>query len=235
MHQRGLIGAGFCVAVVVGVALIQTPANAGRPTSTAVRTTIADALNSYPLRIASDSKGTYAPGKVLSSTIDTLGDWSLTTYATAATKITASDRTVFFDLTEPASPDNPIPPITAAYLQAHLIAKCHLVDVHFLNIPAGMTVQCPGTFRFLAPNGNWYRFSFQPENFPEVDRLSVTCEAADSGGCKLWTIASSGTTRTGTDPNPKSLNRLVQIDSGGNTILADLGNYYLSFSLTVAR
>jgi hypothetical protein len=39
---------------------------------------------------------------------------------------------------------------------------------------------------------------------------------------------------TGTDPNPKSLHTLLQIDDGGS-ILAVGGDYLLSFAFTVTR
>ena len=62
----------------------------------------------------------------------------------------------------------------------------------------------------------------------------MTCTAADTTGCKVWTISPSGTAVTGTDPNPKGLNKLLLIDSAG-TVLAEGGDYYSSFSITVAR
>ena len=94
---------------------------------------------------------------------------------------------------------------------------------------------CPGSFRFEAPNGRSYRFSFQPANFPEVNRMKFTCLGSDSIGCKLWTLTPSGTTDTGADPNPKNLNKLVEIDPGTDQVIADLGNYYISFNITIAR
>jgi hypothetical protein len=77
--------------------------------------------------------------------------------------------------------------------------------------------------------------SLQPENFPQVDRLRVTCLSKDAGGCKVWTITPSNSRVTGSDPNPKSLNRLLEIDDRSEQILAELGDYYLSFFITVVR
>jgi hypothetical protein len=57
---------------------------------------------------------------------------------------------------------------------------------------------------------------------------------ADATGCKVWTVTPSGTTTTGTDPNPKNYTKLLHINETGD-ILAEGGDYYLSFSITFAR
>jgi len=226
----GAIGS---LALVLSAAGAAHLAAAPTPRDVPVITTIADSLGGYQPRIESDLKGPYVNTSQVQSVVQGIGDWTLTTYY--GRNATASSRSVFFDLTEPVDTTNPPPPMTAGYVQAHLIAKCHLVNVGFLQIPAGTTVQCPGAFRFQAPNGLWYRLSFQPDNFPHVERMNVTCTSADSAGCKTWTIKPSGTTLTGTDPNPKNRNKLVQIDSRNDTVIADLGDYYISFSISVSR
>jgi hypothetical protein len=204
---------------------------AASPGSTLVTATIANTQNGYLLRVESDSQGNYVTTKLTSSSISG-GDWILDTSSNPAR---TSMRTVFFDLTEPVSPTNPPPPFQTAYVQSHLLSACSKVNLSFLQIPAGTTVQCPGAFRFLAPNGLTYRLGFQPNNYPEVNPMNVTCNAADSGGCKLWTIWPSGTTVTATDPLPKNRNKLLQIDPGSDVVLADLGDYYISFLITLAR
>lgn len=206
---------------------------AGAARDTPVTTTIADASSGLPLRVQSDRKGSYVNTKQVQSVIQgQTGDWSLTTYSGA--QFTPSTRTVFFDLTEPVDPTTTAP-FMAGYLQSHLIAKCHMVNQDLRKLPVGGTTQCPGSFRFQAPDGLWYRLSFQPANFPEVNYMQVTCNAADASGCKLWVISPSGTALTGTDPNPKNVNRLVQIDPKSEAIIGDVGDFYISFSITVAR
>lgn len=196
---------GFAVLLTMAAVEVKGAAPAR---SWAVVTTIADAQNGWPLRVESDHLGSYTTTKQIDSEIQGGGDWTLTTYSANSRP---SNRTVFFDLREPASPSI-TPPFTTAYVQTHLIAKCDLVNVNMQTMHAGTTARCPGSFRFLAPNGLWYRFSFQPDNFPEVDYMNITCTATDSAGCKLWNIYPSGTNLTGSDPNCKNLNRLVQID-----------------------
>lgn len=232
-RSRVLMNAGVAGLFAVGAGLVGgIDARAGGQRDTSVTTTIADMQNGYLLRVESDLQGSYVNGKLVGSVIQGGGDWALDTSSNPGR---TSARTVFFDLTEPVSSTNPLPPFQTAYVESHLIAKCHLVNIGFLQIPAGTTVQCPGSFRFLAPNGLTYRLGFQPDNYPEVNRMNVTCNAADSGGCKLWTIWPSGTTVTATDPLPKNRNKLLQIDPGTDAAIADLGDYYISFFITVAR
>ena len=119
-------------------------------------------------------------------------------------------------------------------MPAHLIAHCSRIGVDMVKMSIGQVALCPGSFRFWAPDGRWYRLSFAPENFPEVDALKATCTASDSAGCKIWTVTPGGTVSSGADPNPKNLGKLLSIDQAGN-ILDYGGNYYMSFSITVAR
>jgi hypothetical protein len=65
--------------------------------------------------------------------------------------------------------------------------------------------------------------------------MNVTCNSADSGGCNNWTIWPSGTMVTATDPLPKNRNKLLQIDPSSEVVLADLGDYYISFLITLVR
>ena len=217
-----------------------------------VTTTIADLAADSPLRVQSDRQGAYLTStvrKVVQVQSVLLSnpngqDWSLTTFYSSKGGFADSNRTVFFDLREqvsagsfstpPLAFDANGAPVEFGWVTAHLIAKCSQVNVDMIKMPVGAVALCPGSFRFRSPNGEWYRFSFQPENFPGVDRFKVTCVGADVTGCKVWTVSPSGTVMTGGDPNPKSLNKLLLITDQGE-ILAEGGNYYLSFSVTVAR
>lgn len=212
-------------------------ASAARLTSIPVTTTVADSANGAWLRVGSDTKGAYVNTQQVSSTIipNMQGsDWQLTTYYQQKGKYASSNRFALFDLTEEVSAGNIPAPVTKAYMPAHLIAHCSRVGVDMVKMSAGQVALCPGSFRFWAPNGFWYRLSFSPENFPGVDALKVTCTASDSTGCKIWTVTPGGAVLTGTDPNPKNLGKLLWIDQAGN-ILDYGGDYYVSFSMTVAR
>jgi len=212
---------------------------AGPPTTTIpVTVTLADTQGFYPLRVQSDTQGAYIDTATVGSVITTDkagSDWQLTTYYRSKGRYAPSSRTVLFDLSEQAAPGVfPTPISGRTYMSAHLIAKCSLAGVNMLKLVTGQSALCPGSFRFWAPNGQWYRLSFQPDNYPHVDRLKITCQSVDATGCKVWTVSHGGTRLTGDDPNPKSLNKLLRIDEGG-IILEEGGDYYLSFSITIAR
>jgi len=254
---------GWSALVVLGVAvgslstLAEGP-NAGapkpgpvKPTEFQVMTVIANEGGSHALSIQSDNQGPYVTKTVnravqVTSVINqnaSGSDWTLTTYYTAKGGYVASDRSVFFDLSEQVAPgsfatpdmDATSPGMTEyGRVSSFLQTRCSMNNIDMLTIPVGSTAVCPGALRFLAPNGQWYRLAFQPANYPDVDPFHVTCNAADATGCKTWTITPSGTTVTGDDPNPKGSNKLLLVDSGGG-VLAEGGDYLTSFSITVAR
>lgn len=207
-----------------------------------VTTTIADlGSTTVPLRVASDGKGAYPGGdakvdSIIHRHLEGSG-WTLRTYYTAKRSFRGSSRTVWFDLTEPAAAGNPPAPIPApgAMLQAQLIANCHFVGVDMLAMAAGTSEVCPGVFRFQVGDGSWYRLSFSPETYPHVHPIQVTCTAVDTAGCKVWTLAPSGPPSSLDDPNPKNVSRLLLIDENGGVLDDMRGDYYVSFSITVAR
>jgi hypothetical protein len=232
---RTLYVSGLAVLLAAGAALGVSAA--GKITTIPVVVTIADSANGAWLRAQSDTRGAYVNTSKVSSTIITNmqgSDWQLTTYYQTKRAYAPSDRTVLIDLSEQVSEGSFPTPVTSAYMPAHLIAHCSRVGVDMVKMSVGQFAACPGSFRFWAPDGLWYRVSFNPDNFPGVDLIKVTCTAADSTGCKVWTATPTGTVLTGDDPNPKNLGKLLQIDQSGN-ILAYGGDYYLSFSITVAR
>lgn len=238
------------LAVGVVVVAFAASADAQKNSSVPVTTTLADVgTTSYPLRVQSDRKGAYVTQVVKRTPqvdseliVNRNGtDWSLTTYYGPG--FTATNRTVFFDLREQLTPGAFVTPLIGTadgvpveygWSSAHLIAKCSVAGIDMRTMAPGTSVLCPGSLRFRALNGEWYRFSFQPDNFPTSQRFLVTCTQADSTGCRVWTIGPSGTALTGDDPNPKSRNTLLHIDQG-SAILAVGGDYYVSFGFTVAR
>jgi hypothetical protein len=225
-------------ASLTATVLLVSVVTAAKPVSVPVTVTIADVQENYPLLVHSDVQGPYVATKQITSVIEQFigggTDWILTTYSYP--KLTPTNRTVFFSLEEPAASDNPAsPPMGTGYRPAHLTAKCRLSNVNMLSMPVGASARCPGSFRFQGADSLWYRFSFQPANYPHVDDLRVTCAAADARGCISWQIAPSNERRTGTDPNPKSLNRLLRIEAGSDQVVAELGDYFLSFLITVTR
>ena len=247
-----------CLLLCVGAFTAAFPVTALRAqkpvksTTIEVTSTLADVGETgYPYRVQSDRKGPYVSKTVNRvNTVDSLllhdqygTDWLLTTYYRTKGDWASSDRTVFFDATEQVAAGGfPTPflgseggvPVERGYVTSQLTAKCSVANISMLAMAAGSTVLCPGSLRFQAPDGQWYRFSFQPNNFEASERFSVTCTRADTSGCREWRITPSGTAVTGDDPNLKGRNTLLMIDSGG-AILAQGGDYHLSFAFTVTR
>jgi hypothetical protein len=125
-------------------------------------------------------------------------DWSLTTYYVLRNSYVASDRPVFFNLAEQVQAGgfaSPILgtaeglPVERGYVTSHLTTKCSVDNIDMLAMASGATVLCPGSLRFRAPDGQWYRFSFQPNNFERSEKFSVTCTRRDTTGCREWRIA----------------------------------------------
>lgn len=225
------------VLALVVVSLSSPEVRAAKPApDVPVVAVLADSSSGVPLRVTSDGLGAYAPSSQLASVVQprpTGADWLMTTYYMKRGSLTWTRR-VMFDLTEQNTAGAFPTPIGApTVLPAHLKVGCSNAGVDMLRLTAGQTVLCPGSFRFLAPDGRWYRLGFNDDTYPEVDPLAVTCTSAGTAGCAVWTVSPSGPP-TGIDPNPKSRARLLEIDSSGN-VLALGGTYFVSFSFTLAR
>lgn len=229
---------------------LSSAAIAQKNTPIEVATTIADlGPSGTAYRVQSDRKGPYVTTVVNRTTqvkniliVSAAGtDWSLTTYAYGrGNTYVPTDRTVFFDLSEVASEGAfPTPPLGTGYRSAHLTAKCSDVGVNMTTMALNMVAECPGSMRFWAADGLWYRFSFDPEKFAGVDRFAVTCTATTVSkgvtSCTRWTVRPGTARTTGTDPNAKSLNRLLHIDAASNVLDPNGGDYYLSFAFVVSR
>jgi hypothetical protein len=209
----------------------------GKDTRYPTTVTFSDSENGYPLLVQSDGNGAYVQTREITNYLvqSSTGEstWQLTLYS--GPRFTPSNRTLFFSLTEPVSSSNPPPPFVQANATAHVIAKCWEINVNLLALPVAGVTECPGTMRFQAPNGKWYRLAFQPNNYPEVDQIKLQCLSFDSLGCKSWQATPGGTALTGSDPNYKGVQKLVEIDPSTTAAIADLGDYYVSFRFVISR
>jgi len=204
------------------------------PADVPVVATLADSgMDSVPLRVRSDGKGAYptAPQSVIQQR-PTGTDWLLTTYSTKRGALTWT-RGAIIDLSEQETPGFATPLDGPTLVPVHLKAGCSSANVDMLRLTANQTVNCPGSFRFLAPNGHWYRLGFNQDTYSWVDPIAVTCNSVDASGCKTWTLRPSGQPRF-SDPNPKNKAQLLEIDDNG-FVLALGGTYFVSFSITLVR
>lgn len=233
--------AGVVTAMAIGGMVNTVVAGKGGPPASDVSVTanVSLQVNGAPLRIQGDDKGAYTSTTQVTSVIMASShDWLLQTYFTAKGKTAASDRSVFFDLTEPAAGSNPPPPLATGFLQARLIVSCTNgpQPVDMLTLTVGAQVLCAGHFNFIMPDlKTYYRLHFKPSVYAETNWIQVTCTAAYArGGCGAWTFAPTGTP-TPADPNLKNVGRLLKIDSGGIVLDDTLGDYYVSFAINVTR
>ena len=207
------------------------------PADVPVVATLADTASGAWLRVGSDTQGAYVTTSQTTSIIQqrpTGTDWLLTTYYTRRGSFAPSTRGVRFDLSEQhTSGAFPTPIAGVTTMPVQLKVGCSHANVDMLGLTQGQSVICPGSYRFWAPNGHWYRLAFNADNYPEVDGLTVTCTTAVPTGCKIWTITPSGAP-TLADANPKNHTRLVEIDEDG-FVVAEGGTYYVSFAITLAR
>jgi hypothetical protein len=237
--RMAALGAILATAVAHVLTLEAAGPGGGPGADVLVTSTITVQANGAALRIQGDGKGPYTRTSQVTSVI--LGgshDWLLQTYYTAKGKTAASDRSVWFDLTEPAFAGNPPPPIAAGYLQARLMVSCINAPqpIDILTLPVGAPVLCPGHFNFVMPDlKTYYRLHFKPTVYSETDWIQVTCTAAyPQGGCGAWSFEPTGAA-TATDLNAKNVGRLLKIDAGGIVLDDNLGGYYLSFKITATR
>ena len=226
--------------VITGGLVVQA---AGKPApDIPIAITLADNIQGYPLRIASDGQGAYVNTTQVSSMLQVLAggtDVMLYTYYTKRGGYAPSNRGFRIDLSEQDTSGDFAAPVLAPTVPVHLKVHCSGEGVDMLRIGLGQSVTCPGGLRFwqlTSPSaGNWYRLSFQPDNYPEVDRFAVRCAAADGTGCRRWDISPAGGRITLADPLPKNYTRLLQIDESGSNVLAEGGTYFVSFAMTVSR
>lgn len=234
----------LAVAVVMVIALaVATSAKGGpAPADLLVKTTIYNTAGTTALRVQSDGatqavyettvvgKTTTVTSKIFSFSGTVGQDFFLTSYYTSKNAYAASGRTARIDLGDPVGTPLFTPDLGDGQVPVQIGVKCRLATpsaVNMLGMTVNQSVECPGSLRFWARDGQWYRFSFQPENFSTSDQWLVTCTAAGSSGCTRWAITPSGADGT-------SVNTLLRIDSSGN-ILEVGSDYRLTFSITVTR
>jgi len=90
----------------------------------------------------------------------------------------------------------------------------------------GTRIFCPMHFRLNAVN---YRLDMGASGENETEFVQIYCNAADSAGCKEWSIDPISDPEYTTNPG-KTRARLVDLSTNQN-----IGNYYMTFHLHVTR
>lgn len=181
------------------------------------------------LRVQSDGLGSYQSSpNTLESIIQAIGDWELDML-----NFDGSGRMILVDLREPVSGSapggaDPTIPFTPQLVRAKFIAKCSEYGGNMITMQTGWTITCPLALRF-DQDGRSYRMNFNPNNFPNIDPLQVTCVASDgSGKCGQWTIVPSVLQP---DASFKSRGKLLRLAASKRETDQDMGNFLMSFKI----
>ena len=194
------------------------------------------------LNIQSDGRGDYVNSSSLVSQIQAIGDWELD-----AKNPKGATRKISLDFSQPVAGSapgggDPVGPPSGAY-KFRVIAKCSLYGNSLLAFTAGAVKSCPLHVGFDY-NGATWALQMNPYasaigSFPETDAATVTCIFPTSGTspCSQWKFSPSGT-YTAADGSEKFRNvakLLEYTTSHGNTVAIDRGDFYVSFSILLAK
>jgi hypothetical protein len=118
--------------------------------------------------------------------------------------------------------------------------KCTFENHDMLTMNPGDSFTCLAHIR-MAPTTSttYYLLGLGPGTLntaPEAQRLQVSCNSADAGGCKDWfldpipVVNADGSTSPG-----RTRARLVLIDTFGKGSTTNKGDFYLTFHFHVTR
>jgi hypothetical protein len=239
---------GLKIALALAVLLLPAPIIlAGPPAKKAsdisVTTTVGDVdPNGNHYTISSDGGGSYFNGAEGVISILTAngyngianGDWQFNKPTTQRGKTVYSLRKMGVSL-NPADAILPGDPhYTAAanppfwgtqILNAYSEVKCTALNKSMLTMAVNTAMTCPMIFSFFTTDS--LQFGLNPassvNHLPEVTDVQISCNAADSGGCKDWFIEPIGSLQ--------AVGRLVPISD----LSIDDGDFYMRFHIHVTR
>jgi hypothetical protein len=201
-----------------------------RPKSLAIRATLHDSANGYPLSIASDDAGAYQ------GSIQPASDNGSSDIVIEGGLFGSRTRRVHFSFLEPFSgwSGTNSAPFTERTVPGHFVLKCVNRNIDVRAIPVGETRRCPLVTQFDY-NRIAYRLGSNSASEHPVpvqgEDAEVACLASDLAGCRTWQIRPSGApTFFNGDPNAKSISILFLRAS--DTVI---GYYYTSFLIDVTK
>src|SRR5262245_58377247 len=193
-----------------------------------------------PYTISSDGRGSYFNGVDGVTSIFTAntyncvptGDWQFNKPFLVKGKTAYSNRRMGVslnpsDAVQPGDPHFTVaatPPFWGTQvLRAYAEVKCSYVNVSMMTIAANTAVTCPTLFAFFTATDERYALSpgYSYFQYPEITDAQVSCNAADSAGCKDWYIEPIGSLQ--------AVARLVL--EGGATH----GDFYMRFKFHITR
>jgi hypothetical protein len=213
----------------------------GKLQNIAVTTTISDVAQGSAGEIASDGQGAYTNGA--SSVVSILttngyngiayGDWQFDTRSSTARSVGhgfyADDEIAVNPplFTVPANP----PYLGQQNFPSRLQVECTFVNKSMLAMAANSTITCGMLNDWVVSSTVTNDLHMAPTlttTIPEATDIQIVCNAADSVGCKDWTL----------EPLPQgSIGRLVQVvtDRGNKVTKTDEGDFNVRFLIHVTR
>jgi len=225
-------------------------ARPGACTDTPVTTIISDVDpvgNAYT--VSSDGKGAYFNG--VDYVMSTLvcggyngiqhGDWQFNKQVTVKQRggtalLNARDVGFSLNLEDAVQPGDPhyASPANPPFWGTQIIygyseVKCTAVYKSMLTMTANTAMTCPGIFSFYTTtNDHYYLLPSYSLNLPETTDVQVSCNSADSGGCKDWFIEPIGSLQ--------AVGRLAPASSDHSADPStNLGDFYMRFRIHVTR
>lgn len=199
-------------------------------------------INSVPYNIQSDGLGVYTHTLVTSKGKTTgtnsvlmenvcgglyNGDRLLETTTDAVRKIKVTLNQS--DAIQPGDPNYLVPAQFFGTINgtARFMNKCTCgAGLSMYTMPANTQIYCPMHVRMNAVN---YRLEMGAAGETETEFVKIFCNAADSSGCKEWTIDPISNPGDTTNPG-KTRARLSDLNTNEN-----LGDYYVTFHVHVTR
>ncbi|HSE43331.1 MAG TPA: hypothetical protein VLH08_21405 [Acidobacteriota bacterium] len=223
--------------------LVSNTAIAGKPVKDIpITQEISDVdVNSVPYYIQSDGLGIYTH-TLATSRGKTTGTNSVLmtnvcgglTYGDRLLETTTDSRKVkvTLDQTNAIQPGDPNYVVPAQFFgtitsTVRFMNKCTCgAGQNMYTMPADTEIYCPMHIRMNSVN---YRLDMGTAGETETEFVRIYCIAADSAGCKEWTLDPISDPGDTTNPG-RTRARLVDLNTNEN-----LGNYYMTFHLHVLR
>jgi hypothetical protein len=212
--------------IAVGVAAgLSVPALARKPvSSTLVTSTIVDNA-SY--QIGSDGLGPYKNGSSVRSLILANGDYQLGGFY-----VSGATRTVYLSFDNPIAGTGPgggapvAPP--AGLYNVNIASDCALIGLSYLKIAPGATIECGLNVHFVY-GGQTYDLHQATLDFPETNRVNITCTSAAGAPCSAWTVQPSAA--SGYDVANLSIEKTAK----GKLTYVKQGDFQVSFLIYVTN
>ena len=231
------------------VSLIGAIAFATKPTpNISVSTYLSDFnASNAPFYVYSDGGGAYQNGVAgVGSYLNSngynrisWGDWRLDLYNSPSRLVAVTFSTA--NAVQSGDPGYTVasaPPYWGTqFFAMHMENKCTEDKLDMLTMKPGDKFTCNTIFRFPSTLAGDYALqmgtydSFYPE--PETQRVQVTCNAANSGGCTDWFIDPIPVVNPDGSTSPGQTR--ARLTSGLSAPFTNKGDFYLTFHIHVTR